>query len=421
MERTYRAVVCSVVLSLVILLGLLSIFTVPRVLAQSPTATSTVSDHDSHHTGGTASTPTAAPTANNMGGMGNNLMTETPMPGMGDMMQGTHMPGMMGDVVATGTPTPGMGAMDMNGHDMSPIDPGDAPAAPKDARGGQILEAKLVNGVKEFHLTVQKVRWTILPNIEVVAYTYNGTVPGPEIRIFEGDRVRIQVTNALQEPTVVHWHGLQIPNDQDGAADVTQPPIKPGETFTYEWTAPNTPGTFFYHTHFQADRQQTLGLYGPLIIEAKRPKVKYDVEYTVMLGEWTVKDGKTYPSMDMEGLLPNFFTINGHSFPSTDTLNVKAGQRVLIRFIGSGQFIHPMHLHGNAFKIVATDGHPVPEVAQLTKDTVLVGPGERYDVEFTARAPGKWLLHCHILHHTTNDGREVNGGGGLVMVVNVIP
>jgi FtsP/CotA-like multicopper oxidase with cupredoxin domain len=78
-----------------------------------------------------------------------------------------------------------------------------------------------------------------------------------------------------------------------------------------------------------------------------------------------------------------------------------------------------MHLHGQPFKIVATDGNPVPEVAQLTKDTVLVGPGERYDIEFMARASGRWLFHCHINHHTTNNGVEEQGGGGLTMVINV--
>ena len=78
-----------------------------------------------------------------------------------------------------------------------------------------------------------------------------------------------------------------------------------------------------------------------------------------------------------------------------------------------------MHLHGQPFKIVATDGYPVPEAAQLTKDTLLISPGERYDVEFTASAPGTWLLHCHIAHHTTNDNVEEEGAGGLTMLIDV--
>jgi FtsP/CotA-like multicopper oxidase with cupredoxin domain len=118
----------------------------------------------------------------------------------------------------------------------------------------------------------------------------------------------------------------------------------------------------------------------------------------------------------MAGAEPNYFTINGQAFPATQTINVQRGQRVRLRLVNIGQFVHPMHLHGMPFQIVATDGYPVPEAAQLTKDTVSIAPGERYDIEFTATQPGQWLLHCHILHHTTNDGVEP---GGLTLIVNV--
>ena len=80
-----------------------------------------------------------------------------------------------------------------------------------------------------------------------------------------------------------------------------------------------------------------------------------------------------------------------------------------------------MHIHGGPFTIVATDGYSVPEGARLTKDTVLIGPGERYDVVWEAREPGTWLIHCHIAHHITNDGAEVDGGGGLTMAISVAP
>jgi FtsP/CotA-like multicopper oxidase with cupredoxin domain len=113
---------------------------------------------------------------------------------------------------------------------------------------------------------------------------------------------------------------------------------------------------------------------------------------------------------------PNYFTINGKAFPATQTIELKKGQRARLRLISIGQFVHPMHLHGVPFEIVATDGHPVPETARWTKDTVSVAPGERYDIEFTASEPGAWMLHCHIPHHITNDGVEP---GGLMLVVNV--
>jgi FtsP/CotA-like multicopper oxidase with cupredoxin domain len=309
----------------------------------------------------------------------------------------------------------------MGGHDMTPVDVSNAAPASADARGNQPLPFKLDGGVKVFEITPQVARWYILPDVEIGAYTYNGTLPGPMIRVTEGDRVRFVVKNMLPEPTTIHWHGLQIPNDQDGPADVTQPPIQPGETYTYEYTVPDTPGSYFYHTHYEVDRQQALGLYGAYLIEPKSPAANYAVDYTLMLGEWTVLNGRTYAAMDMDGMQPNYFTINGKSYPATDTLNIKVGDRVRLRIVGSGQFIHPMHLHGQPFKIVATDGYPVPEAAQLVKDTVLVGPGERYDVEFVARAPGKWLFHCHVNHHTTNNGAEQEGAGGLTMIINVEP
>jgi manganese oxidase len=192
-----------------------------------------------------------------------------------------------------------------------------------------------------------------------------------------------------------------------------------GATYTYEFTIPDSPGTFFYHPHSAGDRQQALGLHGAFIIDVPQAAPGYDQEYTIQLGEWRMTNGETMPAMELAGMLPNFFTINGKAFPATETINAKVGERILVRFIGSGQFIHPMHIHGGPFQIVGTDGYPVPEGARLTKDTVLVGPGERYDVVWEAREPGKWLIHCHIAHHITNDGAEVGGGGGLTMVIDV--
>ena len=197
--------------------------------------------------------------------------------------------------------------------------------------------------------------------------------------------------------------------------------LSPAETFTYEYTARQA-GTYFYHTHDNADRQQTLGLYGALIIDPKDTSKTppYDLEYVIQLQEWLEREGYTYPSMLMEGGLPNYFTINGKAFPATDTIRMKVGQKIRLRFIGTNSnFIHPMHVHGGPFKIIETDGIPVPEAAQIEKDTVNVAPGERYDVIWTAREPGKWLIHCHILHHTTNNNVEEHGGGGLTMVIDV--
>lgn len=309
-------------------------------------------------------------------------------------------------------------------REMAAVDPGEVGyEAPADARGDQPLEPRIEDGVKVFDLNVSVIEWNILPGERVMAYAFNEQVPGPRIRVTEGDQVRINVTNDLPEETSVHWHGLILPNEMDGAADVTQEPIGPGESYAYEFTA-GQQGTYFYHSHHAPDRQQGLGMYGALIVDPADESVDaaydYDHEAVIQLQEWLEREGYTYPAMTMEGALPNFFTINGKSYPETETINMKAGEKLRLRFIGShNNFVHPMHVHGGPFRIVQTDGNLVPEGAQIEKDTVNVGPGERYDVIWEAREPGKWLLHCHIPHHTTNDNLEEEGGGGLMMVINV--
>ena len=309
-------------------------------------------------------------------------------------------------------------------RDMAAVDPRAVTyRAPADAQGDRPLEARVEGGVKVYDLTVSVIEWNILPYERVMAYAVNQQVPGPRIRLTEGDEVRFNVTNRLPESTTIHWHGLVVPNEMDGPADVTQEPIPPGGSFTYEFTVQQA-GTFFYHSHDNADRQQALGLYGALIIDPADPSTEpaADQEVVIQLQEWLEKEGYTFPAMPMDGGQPNFFTINGKAYPSTQTVRAAVGDRIRFRFIGSNSgFIHPMHIHGGPFTIVATDGVPVQPSASIEKDTVNVAPGERYDVIWTAREPGKWLLHCHINHHTTNDNVEEQGAGGLTMIVDVSP
>ncbi|MBA2382793.1 MAG: copper oxidase [Chloroflexi bacterium] len=309
-------------------------------------------------------------------------------------------------------------------RDMAAVDPTTVSyRAPVDAQGDQPLEPRIEGGVKVYDLEASVIEWNILPYERVMAYAFNHQVPGPRINLTEGDHVRFNVTNHLHEPTTVHWHGLVVPNSMDGPAEITQEPIPAGGSFSYEFAVQQS-GTFFYHSHTDVDRQQTLGLYGALLIAPKDAAhaIAADQELVVQLQEWNEREGYTYPAMPMEGVMPNFFTINGKAYPSTETVHLKVGQRLLVRFIGSNSgFIHPMHIHGGPFTIVATDGVRLPESARYEKDTVNVGPGERYDVIWPAREPGKWLLHCHINHHTTNDNVEEQGGGGLMLILDVTP
>jgi FtsP/CotA-like multicopper oxidase with cupredoxin domain len=307
-------------------------------------------------------------------------------------------------------------------RDMAASDPRKPrPTFGLDVRGDKELSYRLENGVKVFELTTSAVRWTILPGVTVDAYAYDGQVPGPRIHIREGDRVRIIVKNELPEVTTIHWHGLILPNEMDGPAEVTQPPIPPGGTFTYEFTAEQH-GTYFYHPHAKPDRTQSLGLYGALIIDPANPsdEVTADHEYVIQLQEWLLREGLTYPAMPMEGAMPNYFTINGKAYPATDTIAMKVGETLKVRFIGTNTgSIHPMHIHGGPFEVVARDGETIAASARFSADTVNVGPGQRYDVVWKARRPGKWLIHCHIPHHTTNNNAEMMGGGGLMVLIDV--
>lgn len=257
----------------------------------------------------------------------------------------------------------------------------------------------------------------------MMASAYNQQLPGPRFRVTEDDSVRSNVTNNLPSSTTIHWHGLILPNEMDGPAEVIQEPIQPGKTFAYKFTTQQF-GTYFYDSHDAVDRQQELGLYGALIIDPADTAIDaaydHDQELVVQLQEWLERDGYTYPAMPMEGALPNYFTINAKAYPETETVKMRVGETLRVRFIGSsGAFIHPMHIHGGPFTVVEIDGFPVSEAARTLRDTVNVGPGQRYDVIWEAREPGTWLPHCHINHHTTNSNVEQEGGGGLMLIIEV--
>lgn len=338
------------------------------------------------------------------------------MMGQMDEMPHGQMP-MMGGAMP-GMPQDAMG--DMDDH-MAPIPSAGVPEATESV-GGQPLAYVEEDGVKVFELTATPVRWTILDTEEeqvtVTAWTYNGTVPGPMIRVTEGDEVRIVLTNELSVPTSIHWHGIPLLNAMDGVPPFTQEAIQPGESFTYEFTAPPA-GSFMYHSHVDTDVQIMVGLYAPLIVEPQEPEADApDVDVMWMLSEWRVgADGETYPAMPMAGAEPNYFTINGKAFPSTEPIVVNVGERVRIRLAGIGQFAHPMHLHGMNFRVVAYDGVSLPPAQQIVRNTIPINPGEVVDIEFMADSPGTWVFHCHVLHHVTNDNEEP---GGLIGVIQVV-
>lgn len=195
-------------------------------------------------------------------------------------------------------------------HMMEPISASNVPLA-TETEGVQPLTFGEENGVKVFELTTKAVQWPILDGITIIAFTYNGTVPGSMMRVTEGDQVRIVVKNELPDATTVHWHAVEVPNAMDGVPGITQDSIEPGESFTYEFVD-KPAGTFIYHSHFEGDVQVSAGLYAPFIIDPQEPEENPPaVDKTLMISESLIRDGQTFAPMPMTGMEPNFFTING--------------------------------------------------------------------------------------------------------------
>lgn len=236
---------------------------------------------------------------------------------------------------------------------------------------------------KTFELVAGVSQWEVRKGSVFEIWGYNDRLPGPEIRVTEGDRASITVKNNLPQATAVHWHGLRVPNPMDGVPHVTQELIEPGKSFTYEFTIKNTPGTYMYHSHHNVMEQISKGMYGLFIVEPAEQK-RYDGEFTMMLSE-----------------AESHYLINGKSFPATEVWKVKQGGKYLIRMANiSPEHSHPMHIHGHTMTVIAKDGHPTKSSYDI--DTVNIAPGETYDLEFTADAEGgTWLFHCHILMHVS--------------------
>lgn len=266
---------------------------------------------------------------------------------------------------------------------------------------------------RAFALEAKPAKWELVQGVQVDALTYNGTVPGPTIRVTEGDTVKVTIRNSLPQSTSIHWHGLHIANDMDGVPDVTQRAIGSGETFVYEFVASHA-GTFMYHPHNNSIAQIDRGLYGLLIVDPQKPdRPRFDKEFTMMLGAWTVGASSEVPMAGM-AMGYNYFTINGKAFPATTPWTVRKGDLVRVRIVNISNLTHPMHLHGQDFKVVAKDGEPLPPTLQQTMNTLTVNAGETYDIVFLANNPGTWVFHCHELHHVENAGVEP---GGLIQVI----
>jgi manganese oxidase len=260
------------------------------------------------------------------------------------------------------------------------------------------LPFELDGATKVFRLKAAPLKQKIVPFKTIDAWGYNGSTPGPTIQVTQGDRVRIHVENALPESTSMHWHGLEVPIEQDGVPFISQKPIAPGETFTYEFTV-HQEGTFFYHAH--SAMQEMIGLLGMFISHPQTPHTPHvDHDFGIVLQEWAILPNNSVPNTaSMEF---NWLTFNGLCAPSSTPFVVRLGSRVRLRFVNLGMDHHPIHLHGNQFVITGTEGGRAPESTWYPMNTVLVGVAQAKVVEFEAKYPGAWMIHCHLPHHMMN-------------------
>jgi FtsP/CotA-like multicopper oxidase with cupredoxin domain len=276
--------------------------------------------------------------------------------------------------------------------------------------------------LRTIHLEAREVAWELAPGKTVKAMAYNGRIPGPEIRVREGERVRVHLKNSLAEPTTIHWHGVDVPNPMDGVPGITQKPVAPGETFVYEFEA-RPAGTRWYHTHVDEHRQLDLGLAATLIIDPAgvNEPMAYDREVTLVLDDWVTGTGPAVPptpegvaggggmgrmmgGRGMGGMMRGMMgggntppydtmTINGKAYPATEPLHLRKGERVRLRLVNaSNEHTHVVRLAGHRLHVTHTDGNPLRLPVEV--DAIPLAPSERCDAVVVAQRPGAWFLQC---------------------------
>jgi uncharacterized cupredoxin-like copper-binding protein len=276
--------------------------------------------------------------------------------------------------------------------------------------GNQVLEPEVAaDGTKVFRLTAEVTPWEVEPGTTVDAWTYNGTVPGPQIKVDVGDRVRIELANELPMATDLHLHGINVANQMDGVSPLTQPAIEPGESFTYEFTADEV-AVAMYHAHHHGQLQVPNGLLGTLVVGDEPLPTGQTISGYDIPADLRVSQELPLVLND-SGVIG--FSLNGKSFPATEPIVGDEGDWILVHYFNEGAQIHPMHLHQFDQLVVAKDGYPLDH--PYMADTVNVAPGERYSVLVHLDRAGTWVWHCHILGHVERD----TGMYGMVTAVVV--
>lgn len=232
-----------------------------------------------------------------------------------------------------------------------------------------------------YELTASTFQWELSAGKSITAWGFNKQLPGPTLKAKKGDTLVIKVKNELHKPTIIHWHGIQLPASMDGTGEA-QSPIQPGEEFEYRFTVPDA-GTFWYHSHHDETIQMERGMYGAIVVEDDNDPV-VDEDRVLMIDDMKLTNDNEFKREKFfgrwkerhDGREGDTLLINGKEMPY---IHMRAGQIERWRFINSSSARYFMlHLEGRSFKIIGTDGGLIEKPIEATK--ALITPGERIEV-----------------------------------------
>jgi FtsP/CotA-like multicopper oxidase with cupredoxin domain len=250
------------------------------------------------------------------------------------------------------------------------------------------------NPKADIELRISPVEVEIAPRRIIKTVGYNGSVPGPVLRVREGRPVSVDVHNETANPEIVHWHGLFIPSDVDGSAEEGTPMVPPHGSRRYTFV-PRPSGTRWYHTHVSAGRNLKrstyTGQFGFLYVEPASEPGQYDAEVFLALHGWEPYLGTMGADEGTLDVIYQTYSVNSHSLGFGDPIQVKEGQRVMLRILNaSATMLHRLALAGHKFEVVALDGNRVPAPREV--EVLELGPAERVDAVVTMTQPGVWIL-----------------------------
>lgn len=270
--------------------------------------------------------------------------------------------------------------------------------------------------LRHFDMTIEEVEIEVAPGFKTKVWGYNGQVPGPLLKVMEGDEVEVTLVNNTTLSHTIHWHGTYQTGtwQSDGVPDVSQKAVGPGETYTYRFTADKT-GSLWYHCHVNVPEHVGLrGMWGPMVVEPKNPtplEQEVTKEAILMFSGWNSEVADTLGKGGHPTEALDYFSVNGKSFPLTHPLRVKKGDVLRLRLYGATIPV-AFHLHGHDLLVTHKDGLPLPE--PYYADVVDIPSGGRVDAIVRMDNPGLWFNHDHNDHHVSNGGKTP-GGAALVL------